>query len=309
MMSRVPVQAAIPKTGIVVFGAPSGAIGAKLAGLTIEQLHTDYSLDYSLVVNDTRNGRAAAEIVKDAVPDGSTLLQAQSSSIVLYPSTYKSLSYDPIKDFVPLTILGTYGYSLVLGSAVPLTVNTVHDYLGWVAQNPDLREVGFSLYGSQAHLLCLMLARESGVALRPMGYTSARSLFDDLANQTLSAAFAVSGNVPILAKQGVRAISITNPHRLDKLPHTATFQESGFPALNLTGWYGWFAPSNTPADVVSEQATKLSALTEGIVYGKKLDTLLFERDTSTPPQIRERMRREIMQYAQLVKDYRLPKLG
>jgi tripartite-type tricarboxylate transporter receptor subunit TctC len=309
VMARVPVQAAMPKTGIVVFGAPSGAIGTKLAGLTIEQLHADYNLDYSLVVDDTRDGRAAAEIVKDSVPSGATLLQAQSSSIVLFPSTYKSLSYDPIRDFVPLTILGTYSYSLVLGSAVPLTVNTVHDYLSWVDQNPDLREVGFSLYGSQAHLLCLMLARESGVALRPMGYISARSLFDDLADRTLSAAFAVSGNVSILAKKGVRAISITSPSRLANLPTTATFHEAGFPALNLTGWYGWFAPSNTPADIVSEQATKLSALTESIVYGKKLDSLLIERDTSNPSQIRERMQREIMQYAQLVKDYRLSTLS
>ncbi|WP_311970426.1 tripartite tricarboxylate transporter substrate-binding protein [Pseudomonas baltica] len=309
MMARAPVQAAIPQAGTLVFGAASGAIGTRLAQLTIEQLRTDYSLDYSLVVNDARNSRAAVEAVKSSVPDGATLLQAQSSSMVLFPSTYKSLSYNPTTDFTPLTILGTYGYSLVLGAAVPLEVDSVHGYLEWVAQNPDLREVGFTLHGSQAHLLCLMLERESSVAVRPIGYGSAKSLFNDLANRTISAGFAVNGNVPILAQQGVRAVSITNPRRLDNLPTVATFQESGFPALNLNGWYGWFAPSNTPADVVSVQATKLSALTEGSIYAKKLGTLLMERDTSKPPQIHELMLRQVAQYSQLVKDYRLARLS
>lgn len=309
IMAKTPVQAALPRSGTLMFGAPSGAIGTRLAQLTIEQLHNDYSLDYSLVVNDARNSRAAVEAVKGSAPDGATLLQAQSSSLVLFPSTYKSLSYNPIRDFAPLTILGTYGYSLVLGAAVPIEVNTVRAYLDWVTQNPDLREIGFTLYGSQSHLLCLMLARESGVAVRPTGYGSATSLFGDLANRTISAAFAVSGNVPILAKSGVRAVSITNSRRFDDLPNVATFQESGFAALNLNGWYGWFAPSHTPIDVLSEQVAKLSTLTEGAVYAKKLNSLLMELDTSKPRQIQERMLREVAQYAQLVKDYRLGTLG
>lgn len=103
----------------------------------------------------------------------------------------------------------------------------MHGYLDWVVQNPDLREGGFTLYGSQAHLLCLMLARESGVAVKATGYAAATSLFADLADKTISAAFTVNGNVPILAKSGVRAISITNSQRLDDLPNVATFRESG----------------------------------------------------------------------------------
>lgn len=197
-----------------------------LAQLTIEHLRNDYSLDYSLVVNDARNSRAAVEAVKGSHADGATLLQAPSSSIVLFPSTYKSLSYSPSRDFLPLTISGTYGYSLVLGAAVPSEASTVHGYLDWVVQNPDLREVGFTLYGSQAHLLCLMLARESGVAVKTTGYAAATSLFADLAHKTFSAAFTVNGNVPILAKSGVRAISITNSQRLDHLPNVQRFRKA-----------------------------------------------------------------------------------
>lgn len=309
VMTKTPAKPSMPKAGVVVFGAPTGAVGTRLAQLTTDQLRTDYSLDYSLVVNDTRNSRAAIEAVKGSVPDGATLLQAQSSSLVLFPNTYRSLAYDPTRDFIPLTILGTYGYSLVLGAAVPLEVDNVNGYLNWVRQNPDLRELGFTLYGSQAHLLCLMLAREGGVALTATGYGSAKSLFNDLANKTISAAFAVNGNVPILAKHAVRAVAITNPHRLDNLQAVATFHESGFPALNLDGWYGWFAPSHTPADIVAEQAAKLSVLTEGDIYTKKLGSLLMERDTSQPQQIRDRVLREIAQYAQLVSYYRLPQLN
>lgn len=84
MMVRTPAQAEIPRSGTLVFGSPSGAIGTKLAQLTIEQLRNDYSLDYSLVVKDARNSRAAVEAVKGSHADGATLLQAPSSSIVLF---------------------------------------------------------------------------------------------------------------------------------------------------------------------------------------------------------------------------------
>lgn len=305
MMTKRLAEAAVPATGTLVFGSPTGAIGSTLAELTLAQLRRDYRLDYSLVINNGRNSRAAIESVQHSKPDGATLLQAQSSSIVLFPSTYKALSYDPIKDLAPLTILGTYGYSLVLGAAVPSEVGTVQDYLQWVSRNPDLRDLGFTLNGSQAHLLSMMLAREGGVAVRPQGYGSANSIFNDLASGALGAAIAVNGNVPLLAKPGVRAVAVTDSQRLNTRPEIKTFAESGLPALSLTGWYGWFAPASTPTEVIAEQAVKLSQLTESDEYAKQLGSLLIERNTAKPPQIVELMRREIDQYAQLTKSYQL----
>ncbi|MFF7710606.1 tripartite tricarboxylate transporter substrate-binding protein [Pseudomonas sp. NPDC007930] len=304
-MARGWAESNAPTHGTVVFGAAKGAIGSTLAELTLAQLRRDYQLDYSLVINDARNSRAAVESVQHAKPDGATLLQAQSSSIVLFPSTYKALGYDPVKDFAPLTILGTYGYSLVLGAAVPANVTTVQGYLDWVERNPDQRDVGFSLYGSQAHLLSVMLARESGTAVRPQGYGSANSIFNDLASGAIGAAFTVNGNVPLLARAGVRAVAITDPHRLGPRPDVRTFAESGLAALNLTGWYGWFAPSSTPTVVLNDQAIKLGQMTVGDEYTAQLNSLLLERNTASPAEIAVLMQREIAQYAELTKSYRL----
>lgn len=292
----------------LIFGLPPGAVGSKLATGALDILNARAKSAYTLQVIDNRNTLQATETVKTAKPDGSTLLQTQSGSMTLFPSTYRNLQYDPIADFTPLAVMGEYAFTLTLGPAVPASVDNVDRYLAWVEQNPDYRDLGFALYGSQSHLLALMLAREKEVALRAQSYKTASAMLGDLQNQNLAACITMPGNTLGLGK-GCRSVAISSATRLEGWPQVATFSEQGLPNLAMTGWYGWFAPAQLPAATAKSLREEIVAAQATPEFLALLKRLLLTPAPLSPAQIHERMSLELVEYKRLVKSYGLTQMA
>ncbi|MFF7709144.1 tripartite tricarboxylate transporter substrate-binding protein [Pseudomonas sp. NPDC007930] len=311
LAGALPAWAAGPETEVntLVFGVPPGAVGERLAGRTLAMLAAQYQANYELQIVPTHNTQDATRQVKIAPADGSTLLQVQSGSMVLFPSMYRKLDYDPLADFTPLGLLGAYDYALAVGPAVPASVRTVDQYLAWVQRNPDYRDLGFTLYGSQGHLGSLMLARIKEIALRPQAYHGPLAMFSDLRDGQLAAALVVSSNQKLLGGGSIRALAVSSAERLQAWPEVQTFAEQGLPELILDGWYGWFAPAALPA----AQAANLTRMLRGVQasqdYQAMQQDLLLRPALLTPAQIHSRMREEIDRYAGLVKTYGLGPIG
>lgn len=299
--------AAPPSAKRLVFGSPSGVVGGKLATGVLEIINKQSNDSYALQVIDTRNTLQATETVKSAVPDGSTLLQVQSGAMTLFPSTYKGLKYNPETDFVPLAIVAEYAFTLTLGPAVPPQVTNIDTYLAWVNENPDYRDLGFALYGSQTHLMALMLAREKEVALRAQSYKTADSMLADLQKQNLAACITIAGNTVGLGA-GVRSIAISSPKRLDALPDVATFSEQGLSQLAMQGWYGWFAPAGTPAATAQALRDQINAAKQTPDYIALEKRLLLTSVQAGPAQIKERISLETSEYRKLVQSYGLTQM-
>lgn len=300
------IQAATPVSAKrLVFGLASGAVGSRLAEVTLGLLARQQNLDYRLEVIDNRNTQQASETVKQAPADGNTLLQTQSSSMVLFPNLYRRLGYDPLADFTPLAMLGEYTMTLSVGPAVPASVVSLDGYLKWVSSNPDYRDVGFLLYGSQGHLISLMLARSKEIALRPQPYKSPRSLIADLENGTLAGAILLSGSAAAVGSGSLRNLAISSAQRLPALPNVPTFKEQGVLEADVTGWYGWFGPARMPAAAAQAVRDKLLAVQASAEYANALKTLFMTPLALTPEQMLGRMRKEILDYHQLVERYSL----
>lgn len=301
-----------PTGGRLVFGVPlngaRGSIGHTLGNGALDILAAQFGLRYQMDVVDGRNTLQASESVKLATPDGSTLLQTQSGSMVLFPAMYKALKYDPMLDFTPLAYLGDYAYAFSVGPAVPASVTNIDQYLSWIGQNPDYRDVGFSLYGSQAHLIALMLARGKEVALRAQSYKSAGAIFNDLNSKTLAAAITVAGNVPLLGAGIARPLAVSGSQRLEAWPNVATFKEQGLKDIVIDGWYGWYAPSHTPADTVRVLTDKINAMVATAQFLALQKKLLIGPRILTPSQISQRMREEIASNQKLVASYNLSRI-
>jgi tripartite-type tricarboxylate transporter receptor subunit TctC len=297
-----------PSAQRLVFGLPAGAMGTKLANGVLDILNASARSAYELQVLDARNTLQASENVKAATPDGSTLLQAQSSSMVLFPSTYRSLPYDPLTDFTPLAVMGEYAFALTLGPLVPASGTSVDGYLAWVERNPDYRDLGFALYGSQSHLMNLMLAREKEVALRPQSYKSAGAMIGDLENQTLAACICMPGNILGVGKGLSRTVAISSHERLAALPQVATFAEQGLPSLTMKGWYGWFAPARLPSVTAETLRGQIIAAQATAEYHQLQESLLLTPVNLTPAQIQARMEHELLAYQELVRSYGLSQM-
>lgn len=297
--------------GRLVFGVPSGgpgSIGHALGNGALGILGQQFGLHYQLDVVDGRNSLQASESVKLAPPDGLTLLQSQSGSMVLFPAMYKSLKYDPLTDFTPLATLGTYSYALSVGPVVPASVTNIEQYLGWVSKNPDYREVGFSLYGSHGHLIALMLARGKEIALRAQSYKSAPAIFNDFSGNSLAAAITMVGNVPAVGKGLARPLAVSGNARLPAWPHVPTFAEQGLKDIDIQGWYGWFAPAGLPAATAQGLATQINAMAATPAFAELQRRLLIGPLSLSSEQIRQRMRTEIISNQKLVDSYRLSRI-
>lgn len=304
--------AAIPG-GRLVWGVPAGAqrssVGYNMAQGALDILAKQSDLRYMLEVIDARNSLQASETVKLAPADGTTLLQTQSGSMVLFPAMYKKLSYSPLGDFTPLAALGDFSYALSVGPAVPNEVATIDQYLTWVGKNPDYRDVGFSLYGSHNHLIALMLARAKEVALRAQSYKGLEGVLSDLRSSTLAAAVTPAGLQPLLTRYGARVLAISSDKRLDAFPGIATFKEQGLSDIVVDGWYGWFAPSRTPAATLQELTSKVNAMAAAPQFVELQKKLLITPRLMTPTQITQRIKDEIVINQRLVTSYNLSQIN
>lgn len=295
-----------PSTRRLVFGLPTSAVGAKWAQGVLNIMNNRFNYDYSLEVLESRSTLKATETVKASEPDGRTLLQVQSSSMTLFPSTYSNLKYDPIIDFTPLAVMGEYTFTLTIGPAVPASVHDVNSYIAWIQAQPDYRDLGFALYGSQSHLIALMLAREKEVALRVQSYNNAEAMLGDLQNGTLAACITMAGTALSLTKN-CRSIAVSSPQRLEVWPDVATFSEQGLKTLTMQGWYGWFAPAHLPNEIAKklrEQIIDIQTVPEYLALQK---SLLLTSSFLAPSQILERMNLELNEYKNLVESYGLMK--
>jgi tripartite-type tricarboxylate transporter receptor subunit TctC len=296
-----------PVTGSkrLIFGYPPGASGSRLAAGCLPLLDAGYRLENI----EGRNTRTASNTVRSALPDGETLLQVISSSLTLFPSVYKNLEFDPLTDFAPVALMGDFPYALAVGPLVPRQVTTVSHYLQWVADNPDARNIGVSIYGSIGHLAVRILARESGAAVRVQPYGSTNAVIQDLSDRNLAAAFLAPGNgLSVDGSTPMRVIGVTSRQRLSYWSQLPSLAEQGINNMDITGWFGWFAPAATPANILQPLRERIAVMQKTPAYAALQQQLLLTPVSQSPAQISARMREEIQVYRSLVDTYRISKM-
>jgi tripartite-type tricarboxylate transporter receptor subunit TctC len=294
----------------MLFGYPAGALGTTVGTEMLALLASAGGPSYRLENIEGRNTRVATETAKAAPGDGLTLLQAQSTSMCLLPNVYKTTSFDPLRDFTPLAIIGEMTLSLTVGPAVPNSVTNLTQYLDWLSSNPDFSNVGFSIYGSDGHLATLILARTKGVVIRPQPYKGSLMMIKDLVEGNIGAIITAAGNGPSenWSSGKMRSIGVTTAERLSYWPNVPSLAEQGVQAMDLRAWYGWFAPASTPASITGPIVDKINTMQAMPAYAAVQKRLLLSQKNLDPAQIRDRIRTETAHYAQLVSTYEMAKI-
>lgn len=226
--------------------ATSRRIGDKFAG-------TAYSRNAAVVENKTgAAGRIAVETVKNAPADGSTLLLTPYSMMSIYPHIYSKLSYDPFKDFAPVSIATSMAHGLAVGPLVPASVKTVKEYLEWAKANPKDASYGSPAAGSTPHFLGALLGLNAGVELKHIPYRGSIPGVADMIGGQLASMFTPHGDFLANHRAGkIRIIATSGTKRSPFVPDVPTFAEQGFPDLVVEEWFGFYAPAKTPASVIA----------------------------------------------------------
>jgi tripartite-type tricarboxylate transporter receptor subunit TctC len=288
----------------IVCGFPVGGtadttsrrVGDKLAGST-------YSRNAAMVENKTgAGGRIAIEAVKNANPDGSTLLLSAYSMLLIYPHIYRSLSYDPFNDFAPVSMASVLSHGLAVGPMVPASVKNVKDFLAWCKANPDRANYGSPAAGSTPHFLGALLSLESGVAMQHVAYRGSVPGVTDVIAGQIPAMFTPHGDFLANHRAGkLRILATSGKQRSLFVPEIPTFTEQGYSGLTVEEWFGFFAPAKTPANVIATANAAINSILKdkGVVNSLALQGL--SALGSSPDEMAKEMRRLYEQWGPIVK--------
>ena len=203
-------------------------------------------------------GAIAAAAVKQAQPDGHTLLQANSATHAANVALYSSLPYDPIKDFKPIILMWSFPQLL----AVPLDspAKSVSELVGLAKSKPVGLSFASQGSGTSGHLLGEMLKVRTGANMVHVPYRGAGPASLDLAAGRVDFFFvSYSSLLPVLQAGKVRVIAVTSPQRLPALPQAPTMGEAGFDGIALDAWFGLVAPAGTPEPVIAKLNSAFAA--------------------------------------------------
>jgi tripartite-type tricarboxylate transporter receptor subunit TctC len=204
-------------------------------------------------------GRLAIDDVRRGAADGSTILVTPASTLTMYPHIYRNLTYDPMTDLAPVSMLATFGFVLVVGSRVPPSVRGFADYVSWCRANPKLADCGNAGAGSFPHFMAVLLARDARVELTHVPFKSSSAALQDLAGGQISAVLSTEPSaLPLIQAGRLRALATSWEQRSPFLPDVPTLKELGLPRLTQREWFGAFVSRGTPAATIATANEELA---------------------------------------------------
>lgn len=243
----------------IVVPFPAGGGTDVLARILAEKLRGNYA---PAVIVDNRvgaSGRTGVEAVKKAAPDGNTLLFTPDFLLTVYPHSFRKLSYDPLKDFVPIAMVARSALGVAAGPGLPSEIDSVGAYVAWAKSNPKHAFFADTSPGGTPHFVGVMLSQASGVKLTPVHYKGGAPALQDLVGGQVPVSInPLSELLPQLKSGKVRVLAVTSAERSKFLPDVPTMSEAGFPSIAFSSWLGFFAPAGTPPDVVKRLANGIA---------------------------------------------------
>jgi len=283
---------------IVVASAPGSGpdivtrlIGRKLAETWQQQIIAD---------NRTgAGGNVGAEIVAHAVPDGYTLLMATASQPI-GAALYAKLNYDLTRDFVPVSLIASTPFVLVVNPAVP--ANSVAELIALAKAKPGLLRYGSGGSGTPPHLCAEILKSSAGLDIVHVPYKGVTPALTDLLGGQVQLVFAVvPAALPLMQTSKLRALGVTSAKRTSLAPELPTIAES-LPGFEVIGWYGLLAPTGTPADVVARLNAAVIAALKTPELRERFVALGADPLGTTPQVFAQFIQNELSKWGKAVKD-------
>lgn len=284
---------------VVTFAVGGGAdfvgraIGAKLSE----------SLGQSVVVENRVGGGGLVgnDAIAKSAPDGYSFLLGAAGPLTVAPHLYKKVGYDTLKDLVPVALIASTPFVLVVHPSVP--ANTVAELTSLAKSSPDKFNYGSSGTGGAPHLAGELYTLTAGVKMVHAPYKGLAPAINDLIGGHIQVLFADVGLVLPHIKSGkLKALAVTSSERSELLPELPTVQEAGLKGYKAGSWYGILAPSGTPAAIVARINRDVQTALGQADFQKQLVNQGMVAAPTTSEQFASLMHDDYDRWAKLIKD-------
>ena len=292
------------RTVTVVVPFPAGGSVDGVARIVVQKLNETRGQHF-IVENRAggASGIVGANAVAKAAPDGYTLL-VSASVHVINPLLYKSVPYDVVRDFTPVTLLAEG--PLIVSTTPSVPANNLKDFFALVRKDPQKYTFGATTIGSAGHLAIELLKRDAGLDTLVVAYKgTAPALTDLMSGQIQLLADPMLSSLPLAQGGKIKALGLTSLKRAAAAPDIPTVEESGMKGFAFVSWYGLWGPKNLPADLSNTLQAEIAKVLALPDVKQRLNALGFEPIGSDREQFATYIREEMAKYEKIINDAKI----
>ena len=275
--------------------------GVDLTARVVAQKLTDAWGQQFIVENRPgANGIIGLEAGAKAKPDGYTLSLGVPSSLTMNPYVYKSLPYDTLRDFAPITQTATNTFGLVINPALP--VKSVKDLVALARSRPGELSYGSFGIGNQTHLGGELFSSQIGIRMLHVPYKGETPAVVDLLSGQIALIFSpMQGVVPHIRAGKLKLLATCGVERARAFPEAPSMTEAGYRTVVITGWTGLLAPAGTPRDIIDKLQKEIAVRILAPETRDSLSKQGAEPVASTPDQFAAFIKAEMVKWSAVIK--------
>ena len=293
-------QTMLDKPVRIIVGFAPGGTADLIARVVADKLKDNIGQPVIVENRPGAIGRIAAEAVKNAAPDGATIMVMPIGPMAVVPHTYKSISYDAIKDFTPIGLGATFQFAFAAGPASG--AKSWPEFVAWARVNPGKASYATSGAGSLPHFFGVLLSREIGVDMVHVAYKGSGAYVNDLLGGQVPAAVDAIADLTELHRAGkIRILASSGAARSTALPEVPTFNELGVKGVEAVGWFGFFAPAKTPKSIVDALNRGINKALQAPDVVDRLSKIGMDPATSTPEEFARILAADYAKWGPVVK--------
>jgi len=284
---------------VVGFGAGGGVdIVARLVAQKMQE-----SLGQNVIVENRPGGNAmlGPDMVAKSTPDGYTLLYAAAGQMAVSPAIYSKIPYQPLRDFVPISMVASYPLLLIVSPDHP--AKNLKDFVAWTKSNPDKTNYGAASAGFQ--LSTELFKMRTGATGQPIVFRSTNESVTNVIGGQVTYGFAEPPpSLPQVQAGKARALAVTAPKRIPELPDVPTLHDEGID-VDVRLWSGLFAPAGTPPDIIKKLEAECMRIAQLPDVKEKLRALSSDAIGNSSAEFTKELDAEIKMWTDVARQAKL----
>ena len=282
----------------VIVPFPPGGVTDSIARITADWLTPRLGQPVVAENRPGASGAIAAEFVARAEPDGYTLFSAATPQLAVVPHVQK-ISYDPLKDFAPISIVGTNPFALGCNEKMP--PRNLNEFVAYVKLRPGQFSFASAGSGSVGHLTMALFLARAGLKMEAVLYKGGGPAMADVLAGHVPCYFGnLNEIIPHAAGGRIKVLAVSGERRAPQLPQVPTVAEQGYAGFRTVTWNGYVAPAATPRQIVERVAREIAAGCKDAAFVERLNKIGVDAVCSSPRQFSQAIKEDLVIWKEAV---------